>query len=122
MARRILAGLLALALLILPAAPLRHAAAAPAGPPGPCLLHGEAAATHLHHPAETQVEPCSEANAMPGLACCAAAQCPAMIAAPPPGADALPAPRGLPLRRGPEVTVRSGIDIAPTLPPPRDAA
>jgi hypothetical protein len=128
--RRVVAGLLALALLVLPAGPPRHAVAAPgaqdrahhvahgdAAPPGQAAL----AAQRHDHQAADQGQPRDGRGGKPGLICCLVAQCPPMVAAPPPAAACLPASLGLPLRLAIESVQFTGIDVAPALPPPREA-
>jgi hypothetical protein len=134
---RLVAGLLALALLVLPAAPLRHAAAAPVGHQAAahCLVHDDTASdgqtatadVHLHHlhaqpQAEDQGQPCGPADGKAGPACCVSAQCPATVAAPPlAAADLLPSP-GPMIRLVFQARRPLGTDVAPALPPPRKAA
>jgi hypothetical protein len=128
--RRTTAALLALVLLALPGAPLRHAAgAAPLGLHGAaehCGGHGTSAPAdraavvadpHEHH------QPCGgSGGASPGLVCCAAAQCPATLAAPPPIAVAPLLPPGPAPRAAPPVRDPRGIAIRPAIPPPRAVA
>jgi hypothetical protein len=128
--RRVVAALLALALLVLPGAPMRHASATPA--------HHHAAAPVTTHDCFGQEEGVAQDHVLAsheaqhgqpdrhpgdqqGLACCAAAQCPAMVGAPPPAtADPRP-PHGLTVRVAVPGSGAHGIDIAPTTPPPRGA-
>ena len=132
-----MAGLLALALLILPAAPLRHAAAAPAGHQAAaahCTVQDDTSARsaaagghrhHLqaqHHQAGDQARTCGPAGGKAGPTCCPSAQCPAMVAAPPlPLAELLPA-SGRTIRLTFRTRRPPGTDLAPALPPPREAA
>ncbi|MBV1795698.1 hypothetical protein [Siccirubricoccus sp. G192] len=131
-----MAGLLALALLVLPAAPLRHASAAPAGHQAAvhCVVHDNAvsagqaadAGHHLHghllRQADDQGQPCDDPGGKAGLACCVSAQCPAMVAAPPLAATSLLPSLGPSARYAFETQRPHGIDVAPALPPPREAA
>jgi hypothetical protein len=129
--RRAIAALLALALLALPGAPLRHAAApAPVGH-DPAALHcgahgaaapsAQAAAVPADH--HDHGQPCDDAGgAMPGLACCAAAQCPATLAGPPPPSAAPLVPPGPAPRFSAPVRSPHGMDVPPALPPPRRMA
>jgi uncharacterized protein involved in copper resistance len=133
--RRVIAVLLALALLVLPGAPMRHASAAvpvqgvhqPGS--GPHDAHGIAAhhasspapAAEAAHGHDDNGQPSGQIDGKLGLACCAAAQCPALAGAPPP-ATAGPVPMsGVVVRFGVPVRGTQGIDIVPTLPPPRAA-
>ena len=134
--RRVVAGLLALALLVLPAAPLRHASAAPVGHQAAvhCVVHDDAASLgqaadadhhlhdHLHHQANDQGQPCDASGGKAGLACCVSAQCPATVATPPLAAASLLPSSGPSGRFAFEVQRPHGIDVAPSLPPPREAA
>ncbi len=127
--RKAVAGLLALALLALSAAPAmamaplaldQHAAhdcglpgdddTAPAAVPVP-PDRGQPDGGGHHH------------DAPPGLACCVAFQCPMLLGGLP-AAAAQPSPSpGPPVRSAFRARRCAGIDIAPALPPPRrDAA
>jgi hypothetical protein len=123
MLRRVMAGLLALALLVvsgvpmpLRAMPIDHHAHHAAQD---CVQHdGHAAAA----PAEREQPPITDHHgATPGLACCIASQCPMLLGGLPPPTVALPS-------LGPSVVVVitarrvAGIELAPALPPPRVAA
>ena len=124
MLRRVMAGLLALALLVVSSAP------------GPMAMRFD---PHAHHvaqdcvqhdgqdghsavaPAEREQPPIDDHHgATPGLACCVASQCPMLVGLAPPTV-VLPSP-------GPSVAVAiatrrdAGIELAPALPPPRVAA
>lgn len=132
--RRVVAGLLALVLLALPGAPVRHASAAVAiqqqisqahATPLHCAGHADASpaqeASSSPHHHQDHGQPCGDTGGGMGLACCAAAQCPAL-------ADALPPATAGPLSLpGPMVRLAvladgaHGIDVAPTPPPPRGA-
>ena len=126
MARKGVAGLLVLAMLALSVAPAsawpppvldrsggHHAAGADCGPSDPGAV-----------PAAPDEEPRRGHHDQlpPALACCVALHCPMLLA------DLRPAPAGpLPpagLRIPAAVARRqpAGLDIAPALPPPRDAA
>jgi hypothetical protein len=127
--RRIIAGLLALALLVLPGGPLRQASAAPSGhrhAAHHCTGQDAAAprdqrvaAMHDRDPGPPGDETC---GGMPGLACCASAQCPATIAVPP--ATPAEAPPRSELRAvGFAAQDRpDGIPVDPALRPPRPVA
>jgi hypothetical protein len=126
--RRVLAALLALALLALPGAPMRHAAAAPPDHAGhaavqaaPCPGHmaAEAIRPAAHH--EDGGQPCDRDGSLPGLACCVAGLCAGLQGAPLPALVAPP----LPPRAAPRLAAappgRRGLDIPPALKPPRAA-
>ena len=129
--RRVIAALLALALLVLPGAPMRHASAAnlhaqPAAHSHvhDCLGHGEEAAPDQapagHHDEGGQAE--RHSGDQPRLGCCASAECPATVAVPPMAPAqplALPIARlaGFALPPAPE-----GIGVAPLIHPPRTVA
>ena len=124
--RKAVAGLLVLALLALSAAPamavapvdLDHHAAHDCGLPGGDAHsaavpsppdHGQSGGGHRH-------------DAPPGLACCIASQCPMLLGGLP-AATAQPSPSpGQSVRSAFRVRRHVGIDIAPALPPPREAA
>lgn len=130
--RRAIAALVALALLVLPVAPMRHAsAAAPAHHPATNQVAAhhcaaderEAAQGHAlgsHHADHGQHH--RHPGDRPDLACCAAAQCPATVVAPP----VTPA-QSVPLH-GPPVAgftvpaTPDGIAVDPALRPPRRPA
>jgi hypothetical protein len=126
--RRVVAALLALALLALPGAPMRHATAAVPGhaghaavPTEPCPGHSasEAAMPATHH--EDGGQPCDGDGSLPGLACCAAGLCAGLQGAPLP---ALATPPALPRAAPPLAAAppgRRGLDIPPALKPPRAA-
>jgi hypothetical protein len=128
--RRVVAALLALALLALPGAPLRHgASAAPVGHPSATAHCGAddaaAPARHLAAPAyeADQGQPCDGAgHSAPGLACCAAAQCPASLVGPPPASAGLPASLGPAPPFAAPMRSPHGVDVPPALPPPRRTA
>jgi hypothetical protein len=118
---RVVAALLALALLVLPGAPMRHAQAAAPSPQHaahPCPRDAEAAQDPaLASPDQRS----SQRGDIPGLTCCRPAPCPTLVGAPPPAATA-PLPRPAPAVRFAAVPrLRLGIDIPPALPPPRAA-
>jgi len=130
MFRRVVAALLALALLVLPGAPMRHASVPPAqhhaaapGATHDCFGQEKGAAQDhalVSHAVE-QGQPDRRPDDQQELACCATAQCPAMVGAPPPAtADSRP-PAGLTVRGTVPGRGAHGIDIAPTTPPPRGA-
>lgn len=113
--RKGVAGLLVFALLALSVAP------ASAWPP-PAVEHsGEHHTVAGHAPHDQEPPSGHHEHHPPALACCAALHCPMLLA------DLRPAPaEGLP-RAGLLVRVTiavrqpAGLDIAPALPPPRDA-
>ena len=123
-------ALLALALLALPVAPMRHAAMA--GTPhggqaaaAPCpghdaLGHDETAEAPPGHQADGG-QPCDHQDGMPGLSCCAAALCAGLQGAPPPAPVAPLAVAAATARRAPPPPARHGRDIPPALRPPRVA-
>lgn len=124
--RRVIAALLALALLVLPGAPMRHASASPAHATGQatshdCIGHGAKTAPGQapvsHHDGHGQTE--RDSGKQQGLACCASAQCPATVAFPP----AAPAqPVAMPRVRVTHFAlpaVPDGVGVAPALHPPR---
>jgi hypothetical protein len=125
MLRRVMAGLLALALLVVSGVPgpLRamptdhHARYAVQDCVQPDGADGHAAAA----PSEREQPPTDDRHgATPGLACCIASQCPMLVGLAPPPTAALPSPT-------PSVAVAiaarrvAGIELAPALPPPRVA-
>jgi hypothetical protein len=129
--RRVIAALLALALLVLPGAPMRHASASRVHDHSlgqlashDCAGHGaeaaldQALATHQDGPGQAD----RHSDKQPGLACCLSAQCPAMVAIPP-LAPAQPAPMprvrvmDFPLPLAPD-----GVGVDPALHPPRTPA
>ena len=122
--RRIVAALLALALLAVPGAPIRHASAA-----APLRSHAVHHCVTQHDLAMDQA-PVPHHQGQPGrhpgdvqdLACCASAQCPATAAATlvPPG-QPMPPP-GLRLVGIATRVVPDGIAMAPPLHPPRPLA
>lgn len=124
--RRVVAALLALALLALPGAPAWHAAAA--APPQQhaahhCVTHDHMAhegALSSHHRHDGQ--PDEHPGGMPGLGCCVSAQCPATVAVPlvPPGQPLRPS--NLRLVGIATPVVPDGIAVAPPLHPPRSLA
>jgi hypothetical protein len=117
--RRAIAALLALTLLALPGAPLRHGASAA---PHCGTLDAAAPAAHLAAPAydADHGQPCDDAgHSTPGLACCAAAQCPASLAGPPPASADLPNSLGPSPPFAAPMRSPHGVDVPPVLPPPR---
>lgn len=129
--RRVIAALLALALLVLPGAPMRHASALPVHDHsiGQIAFHdcvGLGAETALaqafapHHDDQSKTD--RHSGKQQGFACCASAQCPATIAVLP-MAPAQPAPM-------PRVRVTTfallpapdGVGVDPALHPPRTLA
>ncbi len=123
--RKAVAGLLVLALLALSAAPgmamapldADHHAAHDCGPPG-----GDADSTAVPAPPDHGQPDGGRHDAPPGLACCIALQCPMLLGGLP-AATAQPSPSpGPSVRSAFRVRRCVGIDIAPALPPPREAA
>jgi len=129
--RRVIAALLALALLVLPNAPMRHASASPVHDHSlgqiashDCVGHGAEAAPDQalapHHDDHGQTD--RHSGKQQGLACCVSAQCQATVAVPP-MAPAQPAPM-------PPVRVTAfalppapdGVGVDPALHPPRTPA
>jgi hypothetical protein len=125
MLRRVMAGLLALALLVMSGVPVplramptdHHPHYAVQDCVQPYGADGHAAAA----PAEREQPPTGNHHgATPGLACCVASQCHMLVGLAPPPTIALPSPR-------PSVAVAivarrvAGIELAPALPPPRVA-
>lgn len=130
-----MAALFALALFVLPGAPMRHSSAAVpvqgvhqpgsnshdahsmaahhASSPSPA-----AAAAHGHHDSG---QPSGHVGGELGSTCCAAAQCPALASAPPPSTVGPLPMSGVVVRFAVLVRGTRGIDIVPTLPPPRAA-
>ena len=120
--RKAVAGLLVLAMFALSAAPAMamapldadHHAAHDCGLPG-----GDADSTAVPAPLD-HGQPGHDAP--PGLACCIALQCPMLLGGLP-AATAQPSPSpGPSVRSAFRVRRCVGIDIAPALPPPREAA
>ncbi|GGC65061.1 hypothetical protein GCM10011504_48870 [Siccirubricoccus deserti] len=120
---RVIATLLALILLALPGAPVRHA---PAAAPSHAPSHQHAA---HHRPTDAGAAqapaPASGERGhpgdIPGMTCCLSAQCPALAGAPPPAATGLPPPAGPATRFAAVPRLRLGIEFPPALPPPRAA-
>ena len=134
--RRVVAGLLALVLLALPGPAMRHASAATPVQQAAaehCVTHGdaltlmEAAPTHTAsgHAAISTGEPgqpCGNSGGERGLPCCVAAQCPSAVGAVP-AAHAGPQPSsGAAIRYLAPAHTRFGIEVPPSLPPPRQVA
>lgn len=133
--QRVVAGLLALALLLVPGVPLRHAAAAPGSAPAAhhCETDAAAPADHAGHAAPavpSDVVPdqgqrhddTSDTHDTGGMACCAAAQCPATVAVPP-STLAAPLPPVAPAVTGSSAAHQlDGIPVDPGLRPPRRVA
>ena len=130
--RRVVAGLLALALLLVPGVPLRHAAAAPGSAPAAhhCETDAAAPADHAGHaipaPASDVApgagQPRGDTTDTGGMACCAAAQCPATVAVPP-STLAAPLPPVAPAVTGSSAAHQlDGIPVDPALRPPRRVA
>lgn len=124
--RKAIAGLLALALLALPGAPVRHASAA--APPEQhaahhCVTHGHMAqdpAPGSHH--HDHGQPGRHPGEVQDLACCASAQCPATVAVPlaPPGQPLTPF--SLRLVGIAAHSMPDGVAVDPPLHPPRPLA
>jgi hypothetical protein len=127
MMRRMVAGLLALALLVVPGPPMRDAAAAlsEVGAAHHCATdEAPAQADHgamAHHPPAAH-DPGQTPDRDPAdMACCPAAQCPAAVAVPP---AVLPSPP-MPAVSAGGFTVDHqlrGIPVDPALRPPRRVA
>ncbi|WP_431267331.1 hypothetical protein [Dankookia sp. P2] len=129
--RQVIAALLALALLVLPSAPMRQASAAlphaqptGQGPLHDCMGHGGEVAPDQAlgrlHAAGGQADRQLEDRQMPG--CCGSAQCPATLAVPPmapaqPLAPSITRVAGLAPPPAPD-----GIGVAPPTQPPRALA
>jgi hypothetical protein len=125
MARKGVAGLLVLALLALSVAP------ASAWPPpvighsgehhavADCGSHDRGAVAEL--PGEERRRGHHE-HLPSALACCVALQCPMLLADLQPAPAQPVPPTGLRVRAAVAVRQPAGLDIAPALPPPRDAA
>jgi hypothetical protein len=125
-ARRGVAGLLVLALLALSVAPASawpapaadhsgelHAAAAD------CGSHGHAA---VPAPPDQEPQRGHHDRLPPALACCLALHCPMLLADLRPAPAAPLPPAGLRVRTIVMARRPAGVDIAPALPPPREAA
>jgi hypothetical protein len=133
--RRVVAGLLALMLLLMPGIPLRHAAAAANVAPTAhhCVTDEAAPADHAGHTAPAVLSDVASDQGQPrsdttdthdtgGMACCAAAQCPATVAVPP-SPQAVPLPPVAPVLAGFAVAHQlTGIPVDPGLRPPRPLA
>jgi hypothetical protein len=124
--RKAVAGLLVLAMFALSAAPAMamapliadHHAAHDCGLPGDDA-HFTAVPTP---PDQGQPDGGGRREAPPGLACCIASQCPMLLGGLP-AAAVQPSPSpGAFVRSAFRVRAHVGIDIAPALPPPREAA
>ncbi len=123
--RKAVAGLLVLAMFALSAAPAM--AMAPLVPDHhaahDCGLPGDGAhSTAVPAPPDHGQPDGGRHDAPPGLACCIASQCPMLLGGLP-AAAAQPSPSpGPSVRSAVRVRRHVGIDIAPALPPPREAA
>ena len=125
--RKAVAGLLVLAMFALSAAPAMamapsspdHHAAEDCGLPGDGA-HPPAVPTPPDH--DGQPDGGGHHGSQPGLACCIASQCPMLLGGLP-AAAVQPLPSaGVFVRSAFRVRPHVGIDIAPALPPPREAA
>jgi hypothetical protein len=126
--RRVIAGLLVLAILALSAVP---ALAAPTHPAQGSHHHTTEGCLPLEESSSPAAAPIQPDQGRPGgdhhgttpsLACCLAVQCP-MLFGGLPGAPSQPLPHAALLVRDAALVRQSvGIDIAPALPPPRGAA
>ena len=131
--RRVVAGLLALVLLALPVPAMRHASAATPVQQTVaehCVVHGDAAtlmqAAPMHtasgHATVSAAEPgqaCGQSGGEQGLPCCVAVHCPSAVDALP---QAQPGPQpslGAVVRYLAPVHARFGVEVPPSLPPPR---
>ena len=129
--KTVIAGLLALVLLALPGPAMRHAAAAMPVQQTPehCVSHADAATlmqvTSEHLPSLHALEPghpCGHSDGGRGLPCCVAAQCIAATGTLPPS-QAGPVPSAGPvIRHLAPAHARFGIEVPPSLPPPRRLA
>ena len=127
--RRMVAGLLALTLLFLPGLPPRHVAAAPGVAPAThhCVTDEAAPADHAAHAPPAPVSDAAPDERQPasdtgGMACCAAAQCPATVAVPPSPLAAPPPPVAPALAGFAADHQLAGILVDPALRPPRRVA
>jgi hypothetical protein len=122
--RKGLATLLVLVLLALSAIP---AAAWPVPATGQADRHDAATGCGSHDPGAVPRPPDQEPSrghhdhVPPALACCAALHCPMLLADLQPALAALVPSEGLPVRAAVATRQPAGLDIAPTLPPPRYA-
>ncbi|WP_143018155.1 hypothetical protein [Belnapia rosea] len=130
---RVVAGLLALVLLALPGPAMRHASAAtPVQQTAAehCVAHGDAATLmeavsvhatlgHTSVSAEEPGQPCGNSSGERGLPCCAAAQCPSAVGALPPAYAGPQASSGATIRYLVPAHASFGIEVPPSLPPPR---
>ena len=130
--RRVIAGLLALVLLALPGPVMRHASAATLAQQAAaehCVSHAGADmltqatpmhAAHVHMSVVAEPgQPCGTPGDNQGLPCCVAAQCVVAIGALPPS-QAGPVPSsGAVIRYLAPAHARFGIEVPPSLPPPR---
>ncbi|WP_043359676.1 hypothetical protein [Belnapia sp. F-4-1] len=129
--KTVIAGLLALVLLALPGPAMRHAAAAMPVQQTPehCVSHADAATlmqvTSEHLPSLHALEPgqpCGHSDGGQGLPCGVAAQCIAATGTLPPSrAGPVPSFGAAILYLAP-VQARFGIEVPPSLPPPRRLA
>ena len=134
--RRVVAGLLALALLVLPDPTMRHASAATLVQQvvaTHCVPQSDAATLmqavpvhaalgHAAVSADASGQPCGNSGGDQVLLCCVAAQCPSAAGALP-HAQAGPQPSpGAIIRYLAPAHARFGIEVPPSLPPPRLAA
>ena len=134
--RRVVAGLLALVLLALPGPAMRHASAATlvhqsfaehcvSQSDATTLMHAapmHAASAHATVSADASGQPYGKLDGEQGLPCCVAAQCPSAVGTLPP-AHAGPQPfSGAAVRYLAPARARFGIEVPPSLPPPRPVA
>jgi hypothetical protein len=115
--------MLALILLALPGDAIRHASASVpvlSQVAEHCDAHAaadkQAAPAHAAH---GDAGPCGDARTGPDLACCGSAQCPATIGAPPPASIWPWRMKGGAVRHAPLADGTAGIEVPPSLPPPR---
>ena len=133
--RRVVAGLLALVLLALPGPAMRHASAATPvqqAVAAHCVSQSDAAtlmqaalmhAASGHEAISTDAsgQPCGKPGGDQDLPCCAA-QCPSAVGALPPAHAGPQASSGATVRYLAPADARFGIEVPPSLPPPRQVA
>jgi hypothetical protein len=123
--------LLALVLLALPGPALRHVSAATPVEQAAeelCVPHSDGATLAWTAPMHAAVsteqpgQPCDGPGAEPGFACCISAQCPSALGTLPPNEAGSPRLPGAAVRYVPVAHARLGIEVPPSLPPPRYVA
>ncbi|WP_090664935.1 hypothetical protein [Belnapia rosea] len=134
--RRVVASLLALVLLALPGPAMRHASAATPVQQAAaehCVAHGDAATLmqaapthmasgHVAISAEEPGQPCGNSGGERGLPCCVTVHCPSAVDALLHAQARSQSSPGAVVRYIAPAHARFGIEVPPSLPPPRQVA